>query len=139
MTRHRFINDGRSPIPMGATAEFSCICGRRGSRAAIEQHIAESTDGVVVTSSADVDFDSGGTKAHYLPVDPRLPASSSFGDADAVTPPELPPPPALPEAKQLRPIAELFQDMLRSAYQAGVASARTGEPFETWYQREVLQ
>lgn len=140
MTRHRFINDGRSPIPMGATAEFSCLCGRRGSRAAIEQHIAEFTDGVVATSSADVDFDSGGTKAHYLPVDPRPPAPpSSFGDTDTITPAELPPPPPLPEPKPLGSIAELFQSMLRSAYQAGATSARTGEPFETWYQREVLQ
>jgi len=141
MTRHRFINDGRSPIPMGATAEFACVCGRRGSRAAIEQHIAESTDGIVVNDSRpDGDFDSGGTKAHYLPVDPRPPAPpSSFSDADAITPAELPPPPAPTGAKQPRSIAELFQDMLRSAYQAGAASAATGEPFEMWYQREVLQ
>jgi len=38
-----------------------------------------------------------------------------------------------------RSIAESFQDMLRIAYQAGAASAATGEIFETWYQREVLQ
>ena len=36
-----------------------------------------------------------------------------------------------------RSIKAAFQDMLRIAYQAGVASATTGEIFETWYQREV--
>lgn len=41
--------------------------------------------------------------------------------------------------KRPRSIAESFQDMLRTAYQAGAASAATGEIFETWYQREVLQ
>ncbi len=41
--------------------------------------------------------------------------------------------------KHPRSIAESFQDMLRIAYQAGAASAATGEIFETWYQREVLQ
>ena len=38
-----------------------------------------------------------------------------------------------------RSIAEAFQDMLRVAYQAGAASAATGETFETWYQWEVLR
>ena len=41
--------------------------------------------------------------------------------------------------KRPRSIAESFQDMLRTAYQAGAVSAATGEIFETWYQREVLQ
>jgi hypothetical protein len=36
-------------------------------------------------------------------------------------------------------IAELFQDMLRQAYEAGVDAAKSGEAFETWYQREVLR
>lgn len=36
-------------------------------------------------------------------------------------------------------IAEAFQDMLRGAYHAGLAAAISGETFETWYQRKVLQ
>ncbi len=36
-------------------------------------------------------------------------------------------------------IAESFQDMLRTTFQAGAAAAASGETFETWYQREVLQ
>ena len=85
------------------------------------------------------------------------------GDPPSV--PELPPPPPgpsqpcplcefgvsitdLPEIavwscghwikKRSRSIAESFQDMLRSAYQAGVTAATNGETFESWYQREVL-
>ena len=42
-------------------------------------------------------------------------------------------------AASTRSIAEAFQDMLRAAHRAGAASAATGETFETWYQREVLQ
>ena len=42
-------------------------------------------------------------------------------------------------SKRPRSIAELFQDMLRSAFQAGAVSTTTGESFETWYHREVLQ
>jgi len=41
--------------------------------------------------------------------------------------------------QERRSIAELFQDMLRTAFQAGAISASSGETFETWYQREVLQ
>jgi hypothetical protein len=41
--------------------------------------------------------------------------------------------------KKPQSIAESFQDMLRTTFQAGVAAATSGETFETWYQREVLQ
>jgi hypothetical protein len=164
--RHRFVNDGLVPIPMGPTAEYACVCGRRGTRAAIERHLAES-DGVVVRHDTtpgigDEDF-GGNTKAHYLPIEPRVPAPSTFNNAETSAP-ELPPPPRrseeacpicqaglpiadLPEIgawscghwvhKKPRPIAEAFQEMLRTAYQAGGAAA-TGETFESWYEREVL-
>jgi hypothetical protein len=33
----------------------------------------------------------------------------------------------------------LFQDMLRQAFDAGIAAATSGETFEAWYQREVLR
>lgn len=172
--RHRFINDGRSPFPIGPTAEYMCICGRRGPYEIIERHIAERTaidnsdDAIVV----DADDFGGDTQANYLPNTPRKPAPTE----EALplrcpdTPEPLPPPPStassvatptcplcgvgrlacdLPEIaawacghwirRYPRSIAEAFQDMLRVAYQAGAASAATNEPFEAWYQREVLQ
>lgn len=178
MNRHRFVNDGRSPIPMGATADYACICGRRGTRASIERHIAENWEleeptppsaasenyaAIVVKND---DAFGGDTKAHYLPVEPREPAFDA--DEATPTPPELPPPPPispmsdvcpicqdgvqiadLPEIaawscghwirRKSRPVAESFQDMLRAAFQAGVAAATSGETFEIWYQHEVLQ
>lgn len=163
--RHRLINDGVAPIPMGATAEYACVCGRRGTRAAIERHVTESEamsaphDGVVVRRD---DF-GGDTQAHYVPIPPREPAPA-FNDTETGAP-RLPPPPEtenrcplcqegegiadLPEItawscghwiyKTPRSIAEAFQDMLRQAYLAGDAAATSGETFESWYQREVLQ
>jgi hypothetical protein len=172
VTRHRLLNDGVSPIPMGATAEYACVCGRRGTRADIEHHVAQAVEERSRENDTDVTIGGGGddfggdTKAHYLPVTPRRPARASAPPTftDAPSAPELPPPPRshvcplcevgtpladLPEIaawscghwirKTPRPIAEAFQDMLRSAYQAGVLSATSGEPFESWYQREVLQ
>lgn len=166
VTRHRLINDGALPIPMGATAEYACVCGRRGTRAAIERHVAESETvreprGVVVERRDDF---GGDTQAHYVPLPPREPAPSTFSDADTNVFHLSPPPERedlcpicqagdvvadLPEIaawscghwirKMPRPIAEAFQDMLRLAYQAGVAAATSGEIFESWYQREVLQ
>lgn len=172
MTRHRFINDGRSPFPMGAVAEYMCICGKRGTYEAIESHIAERTaiddsDAIVV----DGDNFGGDTMANYLPNAPRKPAPTE--ESPPLRRPDTleslpPPPPAaaatndacplcgtgspacdLPEIaawscghwirRRTRSIAEAFQDMLRIAYQAGAASAATGEPFETWYEREILQ
>lgn len=175
MTRHRFINDGVSPIPMGATAEYRCVCGKRGTRAVIERHVAENSteardDAAIVryasSVNSDDDFDGGDTKAHYLPIEPREPAPSTFAETEPSAP-ELPPPPPspildtcqlcqigvpvadLPEIvawscghwirKKPQPIAESFQDMLRLAYRAGVQGALSGETFENWYQREVLQ
>ena len=184
MTQHRFINDDRSPIPMGGTAEYACVCGKRGKREAIARHIAENSvhddhddrdvrdaaptapyAQLVDSSASDV----GDTQVHYLPMEPREPAPTLFDEEDSITPPELslPLPPCgavdalcrrcgtgtpiadLPEItawscghwihKRPRSIAELFQDMLRSAFQAGAASITTGESFEIWYQREVLQ
>lgn len=41
--------------------------------------------------------------------------------------------------KSPQPIAEAFQDMLRTAFQAGSETTTRGETFETWYQREVLR
>ena len=186
MTQHRFINDGRSPIPMGGTAEYACVCGKRGTYAAVERHVAASAAGDESTSEAaptapydqivdNDDFGGGDTKAHYLPNEPRRPALT--GEAPPLrrpdrptTPEPLPPHPTtsaaeaagecpicgvgepacdLPEItawscghwihKRPRSIAESFQDMLRSAFQAGTAATTTGESFETWYQREVLQ
>lgn len=183
MTKHRFLNEGRSPIPMGGTAEYACICGRRGTYAAIERHVAESRDedsssfDEEVTprpgdrplrarlpssdGEIDVDFGGGETKAHYLPVEPRAPAPPMSADQVLTPSPSHPLDAAcpicavgkavadLPEIaawscghwirKRPHSIAEAFQDMLRIAYQAGAASAATGEIFETWYQREVLQ
>lgn len=172
MTRHRFINDGRSPIPMGAAAEYTCVCGKRGSYAAIERHInVENDREAVPTAPYEVDSDSfgGNTKANYFPHEPRRPAPT--GESPPLprpgTPEPLPPPPAVavistcPRCgigqsvcdlaeicvwscghwieKHSRSIAELFQDMLRSAFQAGAAATMDGESFETWYQREVLR
>jgi hypothetical protein len=184
MIRHRFVNDGLSPIPMGATAEYACICGRRGSRRAIERHIAENSAdddeestpvdyaAIVVNRppTDDGDFGGGDTKAHYLPIAPRAPASPAPSVDDRPTPPDLPRPlsifpPSIDDAcpicrtgarvadlpeiavwscghwirRKPQPIAESFQDMLRTAFQAGVAAAASGEVFEIWYQREVLQ
>ncbi len=178
MTRHRFINEGVSPIPMEAGAEFACVCGKRGSRDTIAEHIVESSShdvdpqnvtGRYATVDESADFGGGNTKANYLPIAPRKPAPPStpptFGETDAQTPPDLPPLPTpgelcplcqageivvdLPEIaawscahwirKKPRPIAEAFQDMLRRAYQAGIVAAASGETFESWYQREVLQ
>ena len=230
MIQHRFLNEGRSPIPMGPTAEYACVCGRRGTYAVIERHIAENAardrDAVPTAPYAQVTDDDefgGDTMAHYLPIEPRKPAptgetpplqrpvtpepsdpyqmSSSTGKAPteadiawlkgvatvdepeefpAVTglrhpradllrrlPDEMNKLQELEAARNLEPdcdygavgagryravlpiptsevehprsIAELFQDMLRAAYQAGAVSASSGETFETWYQREVLQ
>lgn len=177
MIRHRFINDGRSPIPMGSTAEYTCVCGRRGTYAAIERHIAVENDrGAIPTAPyeqlSEAETFGGNTKANYFPHEPRRPAptgeSPPLQRSDRpLTPEPLPPPPSaaavttcprcgigqptcdLPEIgawscghwieKQPRSIAELFQDMLRSAFQAGAAATMDGESFETWYQREVLR
>ena len=180
MTRHRFINNGRSPIPMGGDAKYACVCGKRGTHAAIERHIAESSvlddqDTRDATPTATYeqladndDFVGGNTMAHYLPMEPRAPAPTPFNetDLDSITPTELPPTSNIidelcrlcdagaaiadlhlwiqfPQNQTVisgpRSIAELFQDMLRSAFQAGTVSTATGESFETWYQREVLQ
>jgi hypothetical protein len=180
MTQHRFLNDGVSPIPMGSTADYACVCGKRGTYEIIELHIA---DMALITAPSghpeyidDGDnFGGGDTKAHYLPNEPRKPAPTEemppLGRPDrpirrATSPEPLPPPPETPKAdcaicgiglsicdlpeisawscghwirKRPRSIAESFQEMLRIAYQAGAASAATGEIFETWYQREVLQ
>lgn len=179
MSRHRFINDGRSPIPMGSTAEYTCVCGKRGTYAVIERHIATEDDREAVPTAPYETVDSnefgGNTKANYFPHEPRRPAPTgeSLPLARPGTPEPLPPPPPsppppstkgvttcprcgigqpacdLPEIcawscghwieKQPRSIAELFQDMLRSAFQAGAAATMAGESFETWYQREVLR
>jgi hypothetical protein len=160
---HRFINDGRSAIPMGSENQYGCICGKRGTKEAIARHIAEQspvdedTSGKVVVTADSSDF-GGDTMAHYLPHEPRKPARLD-------TPEPLPPPPSTPSKcptcqagepvadlpeisawscghwihKYPRSIAELFQDMLRFAFQGGVAAATAGESFETWYQREVLR
>lgn len=157
--KHRFINDGRSPIPMGAAAEYACVCGRRGTRETIELHLAEMEAAIpeAPDNLDDLDFGGGDTMAHYLPIEPRKPAPTGeippIARPRPLTPEPLPPPPpttkaaylgsaeteAIPTRSRPRSIAESFQDMLRIAYQAGAASAVSGEPFETWYQREVLQ
>jgi hypothetical protein len=187
VTRHRFINDGVAPIPMGASARYACVCGKTGTREVIERHIAESATRRDPRSQSESDAtpveveDYGGdTKLNYLPNAPRKPAptqeSIPLSRPDrAPTPeplpsspvPHLPPSPSvlqftmcprcgageslydLPEIsawacghwirKVPLSIAESFQDMLRVSYQAGAASATTGETFETWYQREVLR
>jgi len=130
--------------------------------------IAPRTRGDDNVPSIAEDFGGGETKVHYLPNEPKAPArsTSSFTEPDP-TPAPLPPTPSAPHEiscplctqgptvqdlpeitawscgheilKRPRSIAALFQDMLRSAYQAGVASATTGETFEAWYQREVLR
>jgi hypothetical protein len=154
MTQHRFLNDGRSPIPMGGVAEYACVCGKRGAYAAIERHIDESAVGDEiahdVTPTApykqvvDVNDFGGDTMAHYLPNAPRKPAPT--GESPPLQRPERPaaPEPLSPPSTSAvdecsRSIAELFQDKLRHAFQAGGAAAASGESFETWYQREVLR
>lgn len=149
--KHRFINDARAPIPMGSTADYACVCGRRGSYEVIERHVAEKAAldarargaaptapyGQLVVEDDD-DFCGGNTQANYLPNEPRRPAPTgeSLPLQCRDSPEPLPPVPSLLET---RSIAELFQDMLRSAFQAGVTAAAIGESFETWYQREVLR
>lgn len=174
--RHRFINDGRSPIPMGSRADYACVCGKRGTLSVIERHIAQSSteDSAHAAPTAPYDqlvdsgddFLGGDTKAHYLPMEPRQPAPTGESlplqrpDRPATPEPLPPPPSSSTNTQQLdgdeelvliaritgpatpvasRSIAELFQDMLRSAFQAGATAATTGESFETWYQREVLR
>lgn len=147
---------------MGARAEYACVCGKRGTRADIARHVAEADEeqareddsyAVVVD---DNNFGTGDTtKAHYLPVAPRQPARASAPPTftDDPSAPELPSPPSpggfgidtivtenlRDEVVVPRSIAEAFQAMLRIAYQAGVLSATSGEAFESWYQREVMQ
>jgi hypothetical protein len=160
---------------MGPTAEYACVCGKRGSHHVISFHIAEMERSNRTAAPLD-DFESDNTKANYLPHAPRKPAPTGASPplerperARALTPEPLPPPPSiapstvvacpqcgvgkptcdLPEIaawtcghwirKQARSIAEAFQDMLRSAFEAGAVSTTTGESFEIWYQREVLQ
>lgn len=153
VTRHRFINDGRKVIPMGSTAEYTCVCGRRGTYEAIDRHIteqnlpgsasaSETTPTAPYAQVAESDGFGGGTVAHYLPNEPRKPAATEeLLPLQRPTPDPLPPPPSAPSVVDASPcpIAELFQTMLRSAFQAGAVSTTTGEAFETWYQREVLR
>jgi len=124
--KHRLLNDGRSPIPMGSAARHACACGKIGTREAIEQHVAERaaieraeaarqeawgaipTPAVPRSIGAD-DFGED-TEAHYLPVPPRGPAASAF--TELPTPPELPPPPPTilarcPLCETGDPVAEL--------------------------------
>lgn len=144
MSHHRFINDGRSAIPMGASAEYGCVCGKRGTREAIAFHIAEMLDRTDRTAHPIDDFLGGDTKAHYFPHEPRRPAPT--GESPPLTRPDTPdplPPAPMPATDAwpagTYPIAELFQSMLRLAFEAGGAAASSGESFETWYQREVLR
>jgi hypothetical protein len=152
VTRHRFINDGVAPIPMGGTAEYACVCGKRGTYAVIERHVAAETDREAVPiaqQEVDTDAFGGDTKAHYFPNAPRKPAPTTprRPTKRPDTPEPLPPPPStttadLPEIgipAHPHSIAELFQAMLRAAFQAGTAATTAGETFETWYQREVLR
>lgn len=174
MSGHRFINDGHSPIPMGASAEYGCICGKRGSHQVIAFHIAGMLERSKRSAAVTADFEGGDTMAHYLPAEPRRPAPT--GETPPLlhpdrprpgTPEPLPPPPPAPSTdacptcgtdtiicdmpeisvwscghwirKRPGSIAELFQDMLRSAFVAGAASTTSGQSFETWYQTEVLR
>ena len=216
MSKHRLDITGVYP-----TGEAGCICGVRGKRSDVVLHVSNNFHDSAPISISD-DFDSGSTKAHYLPNAPRRPATrppcrdrgclaplNSAGTCvihsdDPKSLPDLPP--ADPEMDRLaagslrrrsedrgsrkvaeppraqtptditaveareeacptcgsldqiadlpeiaawscghwirrRPasIAEAFQDMLRGAFQAGLAAATSGETFETWYQREVLR
>lgn len=157
MRQHRFINNGRSPIIMGA--DYACVCGKLGDHSTVARHIAESSpvhsDAPPYAQLIIDDFEGGDTQANYLPNEPRKPAPTgqSLPLQRPDTPAPLPPPPSLPAVDnypsaiaqpstglQAQPsIAELFQDMLRFAFEAGTASTATGETFESWYQREVLQ
>ena len=98
---HRFINDGRSPIPMGATAAYACACGKRGSYAVIEKHIAEAAQHDARSDALrpgpydhlKIDDFGGDTEANYLPIEPRRPAPT--GESPPLprpgTPEPLPP------------------------------------------------
>jgi hypothetical protein len=162
---HRFVSDGdtlRFTCICGIYGTYAAVEQHIG--AALAPGARATTDpypSVVVKGD---DFGGGNTQAHYLPVSPRAPASPDRDSDSSVA--ALPPPPSidrdacplcanglpiadLPEIaawscghwirKRPRPIAEAFQAMLRSAYAAGELSARSGENFESWYQREVLQ
>ena len=127
------------------------------TRAAIERYAAVAGKGVPTDDGSDF---GGDTQAHYLPIEPRVPALPALPDVveplcrlrgclaplssdgacvvhsigtSNFTEPGQPQPPPRPRA-----IAELFQDMLRQAFSAGVAAAASGEAFEQWYAREVL-
>jgi len=137
--RHRLVTDGARPF---ATRDvYSCICGRHGSYPTIIAHLAEA-NAEAIHDDLDVD-----TMAYYVPNEPRAPAPPTTPpiprrvdtDADAGIP-ELPPPPSPSPSPTTTPsIAEAFQEMLRQAFLAGRATAASGETFEDWYSREVLQ
>lgn len=111
MIRHRFINDGVSPIPMGPTARYACVCGKTGTREAIARHIAESSaDSEPQRARDDAakvvdDYSGGDTKVNYLPSAPRKPAptkeSAPLPRPDrperAMSPQPLPPAPSAPK------------------------------------------
>ena len=150
---------------MGGAAVYTCTCGKRGPYTIIERHISDMDMGDDDTQNGE-DFGGGDTKANYLPMTPRQPASPEPSFVEVPTPPELPPPPVtlvstsclfcgkgakladVPEVaawscghwirKKPASIAESFQDMLRLAFDAGVKAAESGVTFEAWYQNEVL-
>jgi hypothetical protein len=111
----------------------------------VTQRVSNDDDTSVPADSDD--FGGGSTKAHYLPNEPKRPAlPAPLEVAEGATPSYIEPEQTSTPVRSrsntsepLRSIAEAFQDMLRVAYQAGAASAATGESFETWYQREVLR
>jgi hypothetical protein len=138
--RHRFINDGRSPIPMGSDVRYACACGKTGSHEEIERHVAahaaaertaaerEEIWRSITAPAVPIDADVGGdTKAHYLPVPPRAPAPSTF--TELPTPPELPPPPVLPDRCPHCPVGEPLADLPEvAAWSCGYWVRRKPQP-----------
>lgn len=141
-----------SVAPVATDDEFTCACGVHGTYGFVRRHITDSAALKEDFGSEDV------TQAHYLPIEPRSPASptppppiESRAPASPTPPPPIPPIPSIPRvitARRTSPvsvevpprsIAELFQDMLRQAFAAGAATAQSDETFEIWYQREILR
>lgn len=144
----QLLSCGRSPTTENSPLQSPASC--------------DAESGIVESSN---NFD-GNTEVHYLPVKLRGPAPPA--QADSLTPTKLPSLPSNPSPINTCPtcqigtqvadlpeivawscghwarrkegsIAESFQNMLRTAFQAGSAAATNGETFENWYEREILQ
>jgi len=135
------VNPETAPDPSLVSRGFPSGLARddAATRAVIERYAGVGR-GVPIDDGNDF---GGDTKAHYLPIEPRVPALPALPDVvddcgvRAITASNFTEP-GQPQPPRPRAIAEAFQDMLRQAFLAGVAAAASGEVFEQWYAREVL-